>query len=167
MTRVQRVFTGLVAGLAGTAAMTGWQELSSKLQSSGADGSSDGEGSGGQDPWGSAPAPAKAAREILKGVFGREVPEDRIGLVTSVMHWGYGTSWGALYGLIQRGASGSALRRGALFGTGVWGMSYLTMVPMGIYQFPWKYSPGQLALDLSYHLVYGTGVGTGYALLGR
>src|SRR5438067_11328174 len=65
--------------------------------------------------------------------------------------WGYGTSWGAAYGLIQRTAPGPPLRRGLLFGTGVWALSYVTLVPVGLYQPPWKY-PSALVLDLSSHL---------------
>jgi hypothetical protein len=38
---------------------------------------------------------------------------------------------------------------------------------MGIHQPPWKYAPSELAMDLSYHLVYGAGVGTGEAVLDR
>jgi hypothetical protein len=174
MTRVTplgAVARGLVAGATGTAVMTAWQELSMKLQGSGGTG----DGGGGaeaaapdqQDPWEQASAPARVACKVLTGVFGREVPPERIGLLTNVMHWGYGTSWGALYGLLQGTTPGPALRRGLLFGTGVWVMSYVTLVPMGLYQPPWKYPPKELALDLSYHLAYGTGVGAGYALVDR
>jgi hypothetical protein len=35
---------------------------------------------------------------------------------------------------------------------------------MGLYEPPWRYPPSQLALDLSYHLVYGAGTQVGYAL---
>lgn len=167
MTLGQRVLTGLGAGLIGTAAMTAWQELSAKLQSSGDEDNSTEDDSGRQDPWEGAPAPAQVGRKLWKGAFGRDVPDNRIGVLTNVMHWGYGISWGPLYGLTQRASSRSALSRGALFGSGVWAASYLTLVPMGIYQPPWKYSPSELAMDVSYHLVYGAGVGAGYALLGH
>jgi hypothetical protein len=118
-----------------------------------------------QDPWEQAPAPAKVARKILEGVFDCEVPPKKIGLLTNAVHWGYGTSWGALYGLLPGTAPVSPVRRGLMFGTAVWVMSYLTLVPMGIYRAPWRYPPGELALDLSYHLAYGAGVGTGFALI--
>jgi hypothetical protein len=38
---------------------------------------------------------------------------------------------------------------------------------MGLYAPPWTYPPGELALDLSYHLVYGTGVAAAYRALDR
>ena len=92
---------------------------------------------------------------------------EHIGLLTNVMHWGYGTTWGPVYGLIQGSAPGRPLPRGLLFGTGVWSMSYMILVPIGLYELPWKYPPTELALDLSYHLAYGVGVGVGYALIDR
>ncbi len=149
--------------------MTAWQELSTTLQSS-----AEASEQGGQaapptgqrpDPWEHASAPGQVGRKILEGVFDAEVPPERIGLLTNTMHWGYGISWGALYGLIQETAGGPALRNGLLFGAGVWAMSYVILVPMGFYQPPWKYAPKELAMDVSYHLAYGAGLGGGYALV--
>jgi len=154
------VARGLAAGVAGTAAMTGWQELSSRLR----DGGGSGEGSEPPaDPWEQASTPAQVARKILSGVFDRDPPPERIPLLTNVMHWGYGTTWGAVYGLL----AGSArrvrpLRSGLAFGTAVWVASYAQLVPMGLYQPPWRYGATELAFDLSYHLAYGAGVGLGY-----
>lgn len=159
---------GLVAGAIGTAAMTGWQTLAGKLQgaaegSGGSEGSSSGEEP--KDPWEEASAPAKVAKRVLEGVFEQEVGPDKIGLLTQAMHWGYGTSWGAAYGVLAGTAGRSTVRGGLAFGTGVWASSYAQLVPMGLYEPPWKYPPQTLALDLSYHLVYGTGVAAAYRLL--
>lgn len=165
MTPLGAVARGLVAGAAGTGAMTGWQELSAKLQASGSP-------SGGDEPqtdeerWEQAPAPAQVARRVLKGVLGQQVGPDRIGLLTNVMHWGYGITWGALYGLLEGSrAEQRPLRDGLGFGTAVWAASYAQLVPMGLYQPPWKYAPGELALDWSYHGAYGAGVGIAYRLV--
>lgn len=154
---------GLVAGAVGTAVMTGWQELAAKLQGS--------DGGGGEappsDPWARAPAPARAGRKILGGL-GYDVPESRIDLLTNVMHWGYGTTWGAVYGAaFGNSARHRPLTRGLGFGAWVWVMSYVQLVPLGIYQPPWTYSPRELAMDLSYHLAYGAGLGVGGALVER
>jgi hypothetical protein len=46
-------------------------------------------------------------------------------------------------------------------------MSYVELVPMGLYELPWAYPAKDLALDLSYHLVYGAGLAGGYRLLDR
>jgi len=166
VTPIGAVGRGLVAGFAGTAAMTAWQELSARLRSDGAP-EEQGLQQPPEDPWASASAPAKVGRRIIEGVFHRQLPANRIGLLTNAMHWSYGTGWGAAYGLIQGTWPGGAIRSGLLFGTGVWAMSYVTMVPMGLYELPWRYSPGDLGLDLSYHLAYGAGVGAAHGLLER
>lgn len=151
---------GLAAGVAGTALMTGWQELAARLRSPGD------ERDPPADPWESAPAPAKVAKLTLEGLFGQRVGPERIGLLTNVMHWGYGAGWGTLFGLWAGGRPrGSALRRGLALGTAVWASSYAQLVPLGIYEPPWRYAPGELALDLSHHLVYGTGVAAAHAAL--
>lgn len=155
---------GLLAGVLGTGAMTAWQTLSAKLQSSGED-SGDAGSEPPQDPWERASAPAQVAKRIGEGVFRQSVSPDLIPLLTNATHWGYGTGWGGVYGLLAGSARQSRLRDGLLFGTVVWVMSYVQMVPMGLYDPPWSYPPKELAMDLSYHLVYGAGVAGGYRML--
>src|SRR5947209_158634 len=90
------LFRGLLAGAAGTLAMTGWQDLAQRLRSSG----ENGEGPPPSDPearWEQAPTPAKVARRIAEPILGRPVSPDLIPLLTNVMHWGYGISWGGAY----------------------------------------------------------------------
>jgi hypothetical protein len=158
------VARGLLAGAAGTAAMTGLQELSSRLWPSGGGG---GDGEPPQDPWEQASAPAKVARRVIEGVFEREAPPEWIPALTHGMHWAYGTGWGAIYGLIEGTRRQAPVRTGLAFGSGVWVMSYVQLVPMGLYEPPWKYSPSELAMELSYHLAYGAGLGAAYAVLDR
>jgi hypothetical protein len=154
------VAKGLIAGAAGTAAMTAWQEAAARLRGSSDDGGEE-EGDGG-DPWEEAPVPAQAGRRILSGVFGVDVPADSIPVLTNVMHWAYGTGWGAVYGLLAGTRGRSTLAGGLGFGTAVWAASYLQLVPMGLYEPPWKYPPTDLAFDLSYHLAYGAGTAIGF-----
>jgi len=161
---MQAVARGLAAGVVGTAMMTAWQTFAAKLRSAGNGASEPRQPS--EDPWEAASAPAKVAKRISEGVFHTPVSPERIPLLTNAMHWGYGTGWGTVYGLV----AGSARRSprvpvGAAFGTVVWMMSYVQLVPMGLYDPPWKTPPQELALDLSYHLVYGTGVAGAYRLL--
>lgn len=165
ITPVGAVGRGLLAGVLGTAAMTGWQMLSAKLQSS--DGSNDTQSQVPEDPWEQASAPAKLAKRIGEGVFKQDVSADLIPLLTNATHWGYGTAWGSVYGLAAGSARRSRVRDGLLFGTAVWVMSYVQLVPMGLYEPPWTYPPQALAMELSYHLVYGAGVATGYRILDR
>jgi len=164
-TPLQAVATGLAAGVVGTGFMTAWQELAAKLTSSPQDDAPERQE---QDPWEAASAPAKVAKRIGEGVFHKPVSPELIPLLTNAMHWGYGTGWGTIYGLAAGSArSGPGLTAGAAFGTIVWLMSYFQLVPMGLYDPPWKTPPEELALDLSYHLVYGTGVASAYRLLHR
>lgn len=157
---------GLLAGVLGTGAMTGWQMLSAKLQSSGKE-APEAPSEPPQDPWEQASAPAKVAKRIGEGVFKRDVSADLIPLLTNVTHWGYGTGWGAVYGLVAGTFGTSRVRDGLLFGTAVWTMSYVQLVPIGLYDPPWAYPPKELAMDLSYHLVYGAGLAEGYRVLNR
>jgi hypothetical protein len=148
----------------GTGLMTAWQMLAAKLQSSD---QPQPQLDQSQDPWEQAPAPAKVAKRVGEGVFRRDVSPDLIPLLTNVMHWGYGTGWGIVYGVSTTGRDPSTARRGAAFGTAVWASSYLQLVPMGLYEPPWKYPPKELALDLSYHLVYGLGVAAAFRVVDR
>ena len=159
------VARGVLAGAAGTAAMTAWQELAAKLQSSGEEGESSSEAP--NDPWEEAPTPAKVAKRIGEGVFHEDVPAEKIEFLSNAMHWGYGTTWGTAYGLAAGTAGRSTIRGGLAFGTGVWLFSYAQLVPMEFYEPPWKYPPKELALDLSYHLVYGVTTALAYGLLDR
>ena len=154
---------GLAAGVIGTSVMTAVQTLSAKLQG----GRSEEEEAppAPADPWEQASAPAKLGRRISEGVLERPVPAERIGLLTNVMHWGYGTGWGAVYGLVQGTVGGRPLRHGLVFGTGVWVMAYVQLVPLGLYESPWKYSPKDLATELGFHLAYGAGVAGGFRVL--
>lgn len=160
---------GLAAGLVGTAAMTALQEvMAARRRRAAAQAAAGGNGSEPQqDPWAKAPAPAQLARLVIRGATGRDVPPDRIPLFTNAVHWGYGTSMGVTYGLVQRARRGRPAVQGPLFGLGVWASSYATLVPLGLYKWPWHYKATSIAKDLSYHLVYGSGVAAGYRLAER
>lgn len=151
---------GLVAGLIGTAVMTAYQTVVQRLQKNG-----QGENDDGGKTWEGASAPAKVGKRVLEGVFREPVGEDRIPVLEKGMHWGYGTSWGAVYGLAQETFRGNPVGHGLAFGVGVWGMSYAQLVPMKLYEPPWKYPLEDLAVDLSYHLVYGLGVAGAHRLI--
>lgn len=168
-TPLAAVARGLLAGAVGTAAMTSWQELAARLRTN-QDAGDDGPDVSGQElgeeaAWEQASAPAQVARRIAQGVFGAHVPAKLIPVLTHAMHWAYGIGWGGLYGLLRDSADGRGVREGLAFGTAVWSMSYVQLVPMGLYEPPWKYPPKELALDASYHLVYGAGVAAGYRLI--
>ena len=151
---------GLAAGVVGTAVMTAAQELAARARSRAP-------APPPTDPWEAASTPAKVARKVLEGVFDRPVPPERIPFLTNAMHWAYGTGWGAVYGIVEGTFPGHSLRRGLLFGTAVWVMAYVQLVPMGLYELPWKYPLSGEAEELGFHLAYGIGVDAGHRLLDR
>jgi len=163
------IVRGIAAGVAGTGVMTLAQTLPGKLESS--DGGSPDEAAtqqqGQQDPWEQASAPAKVAKRISEGIFHHEVPAERIPLLTHGMHWSYGVGWGAVYGLVRGRAPATPLRHGVLFGTAVWALSYVQLVPMGLYELPWKYPAKDIAMEVGYHLAYGAGVAGAFGWLDR
>jgi hypothetical protein len=158
---------GVIAGLAGTAAMTVWQELLARLRSRESRAGTGGQPTEETDPWQNAPAPAQVAKRLVEGLFQRSVGPEHIGLLTNVTHWAYGTAWGGAYGLVQGTLRVNALAHGLVFGTGVWVISYVELVPMGIYEPPWTYPARALAKDLSYHLVYGLGAAKAFEALAK
>ncbi len=163
------VARGIGAGIVGTACMTALQEVMAarRRKALTAQGGGGGGSESNGDPWAKAPAPAQLARRVLLGTVHRDVPAKYIALFTNAVHWGYGTGLGALYGAAQEAARGKAVVRGPLFGLGVWAWSYATLVPLGLYEWPWHYKAKTVAKDVSYHLVYGAGVAAGYRILER
>lgn len=159
MSFVRSVGRGLAAGVVGTAAMTAYQLAVAKAQ-----------GKPLQTPvphrWADAPAPAQVAKKLADRLGqGRRFTREDVPLLTNAMHWLYGVSWGAFYGAAAGRAQADPIAGGLAFGTGVWGAGYAELVPLGIYQPPWKYPAKEIAVDLSYHLVYGMAVAVAYDLL--
>jgi hypothetical protein len=150
---------GVVAGIAGTGVMTAYQRGVAKLR---------GRPLGTEVPhkWADAPAPAQVAKKAAHAVGqGARFTREDVPLLTNAMHWLYGIGWGTFYGLGAGHTRPDPVKGGLAFGTGVWGAAYAELIPLGIYDAPWKYPKRELALDLSYHLVYGLAVAGAYAAL--
>ena len=162
ITPLGAVARGVAAGVVGTAMMTISQELVARLQSTDDEQEQGAEQQAPQDPWEQASMPAQVGRRISEGIFHKEVSPDLIPVLTHAMHWAYGTSFGVVYGVIQGSVPSRPLRHGLLFGPAVMAMSYLQLVPMGIYEPPWKYSAKDLGTELGFHLAYGLGIAGGY-----
>ncbi len=127
------VGAGLLAGVAGTAAMTVSSMLEARLRK--------------REP---NSTPSDAAGKVL-GVQPRN-PAGRARFST-IVHWAYGTSWGAVRGLI--GVSG--LRDGpatAVHFTAVWGWSLVMLPTLGVAPPPWQQPPAELGIDALHHVVY-------------
>jgi len=139
---------GLIAGAAGTAAMTVYQTAVAKLRGSEA-----------------STTPAEVGKRVIRGVFHRRFDEDQTGALNNAMHWSYGTGWGTVYALTDGIVKPPLVLRGLAFGTLVWGASLLELPAMKLAPPVWEYPPLELALDVSYHLVYGVAVAAAYAAL--
>ena len=156
---------GLLAGTAGTAVMTALQGLSIYLKRHGTVGMKHEEELEGVDPWTRAPAPAQLLQRAVTKATGVEPDAAAIPLYTNVMHWGYGIGLGVAYALVAKKLRLKPAASGVAFGIGVWAQSYATLVPLGLYKWPWHYPAKTIAKDVSYHLAYGTGTAVGYRLL--
>jgi hypothetical protein len=159
-TPLQAVLQGLAAGALGNAVYTAFQSLVARLQAGGEP----------QPPaprdWAEAPEPAQVGQRVIEGVFQRDVPIERAGLLTNAMHWAYGTGWGALYGLLEESIE-QPLVSGVALSTAVVGADYTMLPAMGLYRPPWRYPARTLAKDYGIHLVYGLSVAGAYTALER
>ncbi len=152
---------GLVAGAAGTLAMdlllyvryrlgggdsnfTSW-EFASSITS-----------------WDQTSAPAKVGKLLFEITLHRELPASQASLTTNVMHWGYGLTWGAVFGVAVGSRSHMRPWQGPLLGLLVWLASYVSLPIAGFYKPIWSYDLKTLWDDLSAHLVYGTGVAAAF-----
>ena len=137
---------GLFAGAAGTAAMT----LSSTLEMK-------------QRGRAASSAPADAAAKVLGVEPKGEKEEARF---STLVHWGYGTSWGAARGLI--GAAGlSGMRAQAAHFGAVWGTEQIALPALGVAPPFWKWGAKEVAIDAFHHLVYASATNVAYTLLDR
>jgi hypothetical protein len=137
---------GLFAGVAGTVAMTASSTIEMKLRGRPA-----------------SSAPATAAAKVL-GVEPKGQSEEA--RFASMVHWGYGTSWGAVRGLI--GAAGlRGLRANAAHLGVVWGTEQAMLPALGVAPPFWEWGAKEVAIDAFHHLVYAGATGAAYALLDR
>jgi hypothetical protein len=117
--------------------------------------------------WADAPDPGQVGKRLIEGFTQRALPDSWAFPVSTAMHWGLGSAWGALYGVLA-----GSLRRphpwyGVPFGAVVWGSGYLVLPEGGLYKPIWAYDRKVLADDLTAHLAYGAGTGITFWLFTR
>jgi hypothetical protein len=137
---------GLVAGFAGTAAMTISSTLEARLR--------------GRAP---STAPARATTKVL-GIssFEDSVAQARF---NDVSHWGYGTGWGVIRGLLD--AAGLSPRKAtAAHGAAVWGSAQVTLPALDIAPPAIFWPKEEIAIDAFHHAVYALATAVAYELLG-
>jgi hypothetical protein len=163
MTPLGAVIRGAVAGLVGTAAMDAFWYARFRL--GGGTQPPLGWEFGGPSDWESVSAPAQVGRRLVEGFTQRPLDARWARLTNSVMHWGYGTAWGAMLGLVGGSVPRVRLRWGPLFGLGVWSSGYVVLPLAGLYRPVWRYRVAELAPDLAAHLIYGSATVTCFRLL--
>ena len=137
---------GLFAGAAGTAAMTVSSTREMKLRGRGA-----------------SQTPAEAAEKVLKVAPEDEGAEARF---SNLVHWGYGTGWGGVRGLLASAGLSGPLATVAHLGL-VWGAEQVVLPALNVSGPVFKYGGKATATDLLHHVVYATATGLAYAYLDR
>jgi hypothetical protein len=136
---------GLVAGLVGTAAMTVSSTLEARLRH--------------RKP---SSAPARATAKAL-GItsFETEIAHARF---NDLSHWGYGTGWGVVRGLLD--AAGLPPRAATVaHGVIIWGSAQVTLPALDIAPPAIFWTPQEIAIDAFHHTVYAIATGIAYELL--
>jgi hypothetical protein len=136
---------GLVAGLLGTAAMTVSSTLEAKLRHRAA-----------------STAPARATAKAL----GIAEFEDHIARArfNDLSHWGYGTGWGVVRGLL--GAAGMPPAKAtAAHGAAVWGSAAVTLPALEVAPPFVFWGREEVAIDLFHHAVYALATGLAYEVV--
>ena len=136
---------GLLAGLAGTAVMTVSSTLEAKLR--------------GRAP---STAPARATAKVL-GIkeFEDDLAKARF---SDVSHWGYGTTWGIVRGLLDT-AGMSPKAATAAHGAAVWGSAQVTLPALEVAPPAIFWGAEEVAIDAFHHAVYAAATGIAYELI--
>jgi hypothetical protein len=138
---------GLVAGFAGTAAMTVSSTLEARLRGRAA-----------------SSAPARATAKVLGiATFADERAAARF---NDLSHWGYGTGWGIVRGLLAA-AGLSPGRATVAHGAAVYGAAQVTLPALEIAPPAIFWPKAEVAIDALHHAVYAAATGAAYALLER
>jgi hypothetical protein len=137
---------GLMAGFAGTAAMTISSTLEAKLRGRAA-----------------SSAPARATAKML-GIkeFEDDIAKARF---NDLSHWGYGTGWGVVRGLLA--ATGMSPKAAtAAHGAAIYGAAQVTLPALDIAPPAVFWPKEEIAIDAFHHAVYATATGVAYELIG-
>jgi hypothetical protein len=136
---------GLVAGFLGTAAMTVSSTVEARLRGRAA-----------------SSAPARATAKAL-GIreFDSDLAKARF---NDLSHWGYGTGWGVVRGVL--GAAGMpAAKATAAHGAAVWGSAAVTLPALDVAPPFVFWGRREVAIDLFHHTVYAVATGLAYELV--
>ena len=137
---------GLFAGLFGTVAMTVSSTAEMKIRGRPASN-----------------APAVAAGKVL-GVEPKD--EEGEARFSTLVHWGYGTGWGAVRGLVGSAGLEGPAAAAAHFGA-VWGAEQVMLPALNVAPPFWTWGAKEVGIDAFHHLVYATATSVAYSVLDR
>ncbi|MFN0153159.1 MAG: hypothetical protein ACKVUT_02175 [Gaiella sp.] len=138
---------GLVAGLVGTAVMTVSEVVEARIRGRAF-----------------STVPAEAAQKVLGiSTFEDDRAKSRF---SDLVHWGYGTGFGVLHGLL-RGAGLKGVAASAAHGTTVWGGGNVVMPTLGVTPPFWLWGRKEIAIDVMHHAVYTAATGIAYSAIER
>ena len=81
------------------------------------------------------PLPTRGrSKRVIEGFAQRTLPDGWAWPVSTAMHWGYGSSAAALYGILAGSARRPRARYGLPFGAGVWAAGYVVLPEAGLYK---------------------------------
>jgi hypothetical protein len=136
---------GLVAGFAGTAAMTVSSTLEMKLRGRAA-----------------STAPADATAKVLGIERFRDDPAKA--RFSNLVHWGYGSAWGVVHGLLRLAGLPPAKATAAHLAA-VWGNEAVMLPVLGVAPPFWTWGVEEVAIDVWHHVVYATATAVAYEQL--
>jgi hypothetical protein len=136
---------GLAAGFAGTAAMTVSSTLEARLRGRAL-----------------STAPARATAKVL-GIASFEDPIAQARF-NDLSHWGYGTGWGVVHGLLDA-AGVPPGKATAAHGAAVWGSAQIPLPALDVAPPAIFWGKQEIAIDAFHHTVYAVATGLAYELL--
>ncbi|WP_347157010.1 hypothetical protein [Pontibacter chitinilyticus] len=129
---------GIVAGLAGTAAMTIAQLIEMRIT-----------GRKGSD------TPYKAASKVLGFEAKSDADKEKL---SNLIHWTYGASWGIPRGLLAEFGANGAAGTGAHFAA-VWGTEVVMLPSLGVAEPITTWGAKAIAQDVLFHGIYALATG--------
>jgi hypothetical protein len=107
-------------------------------------------------------APAKAAERVL-GIesFASDGAENRF---SNLVHWGYGTGWGAARGVLRTLGLSPGAATAAHFAA-LWGSEQVTLPTLDVAPPVTMWGGKEIAIDAWHHIVYTLSTGAAYELL--
>jgi hypothetical protein len=144
-TAASAIGDGLVAGVLGTAAMTVSSTIEARLRHRAA-----------------SSAPARATAKAL-GIA--EFDNDRAkARFNDLSHWGYGTGWGIVRGILGATRMPPA-KATAAHGAAVWGSAAVTLPALDVAPPFMFWGRNEVAIDVFHHTVYAIATGIAYELI--